>query len=143
MKEDKIIIHCTYTPPDMDVSAKDIDRWHKERGWSGCGYHFVIKRDGTVEKGRPVGTMGAHARGYNKHIGIALVGGAKRLEDGMLDDECNFNFKQYESLEYLIEELSETYATRYEVLGHCDLPNTEKTCPNFNASEFARGIMEQ
>ena len=45
---DKIIIHCSATPPDMHVDAERIDSWHKERGWSGIGYHYVIKRDGQI-----------------------------------------------------------------------------------------------
>ena len=38
----------------MHVDAKIIDKWHKERGWSGIGYHYVIKRDGQIELGRPI-----------------------------------------------------------------------------------------
>ncbi len=141
MKNDKIVIHCTYTPSDMNIGATEIDEWHRARGWRCIGYHLVIRRSGLIEDGRAIGTMGAHAKGYNKHIGIALVGGAKRLEDGMLDDECNFTFEQYASLKRLIEGLSETFDTKYTVIGHCDLPNTEKTCPNFNANALTGGIV--
>lgn len=49
---DKIILHCTATNPEQDFNAKDIDRWHKAKKWSGIGYHFVIKLDGTTECGR-------------------------------------------------------------------------------------------
>lgn len=44
-----------------DVSAKEIDRWHRERGWRGIGYHFVVRQDGSIEKGRRRDQVGAHA----------------------------------------------------------------------------------
>ena len=65
------IIHHTVS---HDVSAKEIDRWHKERGWEGIGYHFVIRKDGTVEEGRDIDKIGAHAIGRNQHVGIVLTG---------------------------------------------------------------------
>ena len=52
MIPNKIIIHCSATPRGVDYSAADIDKWHKQRGFRGIGYHYVIKLDGTIEKGR-------------------------------------------------------------------------------------------
>ena len=63
---DYIVIHCSATKPSMDhVDAKEIDRWHRQRGWRKIGYHWVIRRDGIVEEGRELGEVGAHARGFN------------------------------------------------------------------------------
>ena len=71
-----IAVHCAATTPDMDIGAATIDRWHKERGFSSIGYHYVIRRDGTLETGRPLNTPGAHVQGHNAHsIGICLAGG--------------------------------------------------------------------
>ncbi|MDD4980665.1 MAG: N-acetylmuramoyl-L-alanine amidase [Candidatus Omnitrophica bacterium] len=67
----RAVIHHSASP---DVSAKTIDKWHKERGWSGIGYHFVIRVDGKIEKGRPLSKKGAHAKGRNHYIGICLTG---------------------------------------------------------------------
>ena len=60
-----LVVHCAATPPEMDIGAKEIDLWHRQRGWSGIGYHFVIRRDGRVEAGRPLDRPGAHAQGFN------------------------------------------------------------------------------
>ena len=65
------VIHHTAS---HDVSASEIDRWHKARGWDGIGYHFVIRENGEVEKGRSLEKKGAHAKGRNHYIGIALTG---------------------------------------------------------------------
>ena len=71
-----IVIHCSQTKPSMDIGAKEIDRWHRERGWLKIGYHKVITRKGEVQNGRGIDEIGAHVRDHNHHsIGICLVGG--------------------------------------------------------------------
>ena len=57
-KIEKIILHCTDSPDHMNIGFKEINQWHKERGWlskSGisCGYHWIVKRNGKIEAGRP------------------------------------------------------------------------------------------
>lgn len=56
---DTIIIHCSATRAGQDLRAKDIDRMHKQRGFSQIGYNFVIDLDGMVENGRPLSIDGA------------------------------------------------------------------------------------
>ena len=71
---DMVVIHHT-GEADIDASAEQINEWHKKNGWAGIGYHFVIRKDGTIERGRPVDTIGAHAYGENSHtIGVHLSG---------------------------------------------------------------------
>ena len=80
---DAIIIHCSATRAGQDLRAKDIDRMHKQRGFSQIGYNFVIDLDGMVENGRPLSIDGAHCNtkgfsesSYNRHsIGICYIGG--------------------------------------------------------------------
>jgi len=71
-----IVIHCSTTKEGKDFGAADINRWHKERGFNGIGYHFVIRLDGTIEAGRQLELAGAHTTGHNKTtIGICYIGG--------------------------------------------------------------------
>ena len=73
----KIIIHCSDSPEGRDDKVEDIRRWHKNRGFSDIGYHFVIDLDGTIEPGRPICQAGAHCTGHNRDsIGICYIGGA-------------------------------------------------------------------
>jgi hypothetical protein len=65
------VIHHTAS---HDVSAKEIDRWHKERGFDSIGYHWVIRANGAIEKGRDIWKQGAHAKGRNQKTGIVLTG---------------------------------------------------------------------
>ena len=85
-KTDMIVIHHTGSVKDMDASASQIHSWHKNQGWSGIGYHFVIRKDGSVERGRPIWAVGAHAgeNGMNSHsIGIHLSGDFNRLTSNL------------------------------------------------------------
>ena len=55
--------------------AKDCHRWHLANGWSGCGYHFVVRKDGTIEEGRPLWAVGSHAQGANSDsVGVSCEG---------------------------------------------------------------------
>ena len=71
-----IVVHCTANKAGSTLRVKDIDRYHRSLGWKGCGYHYVIPTDGTIEKGRAEDLVGAHCKNHNKHsIGVAYVGG--------------------------------------------------------------------
>ncbi|WP_206734937.1 MULTISPECIES: peptidoglycan-binding protein [unclassified Bosea (in: a-proteobacteria)] len=73
---DTIFIHCTATPEGKDYTVDDIRSWHKQRGFSDIGYHYVIYRDGRIMVGRPIGQVGAHVESHNTgSIGISYVGG--------------------------------------------------------------------
>lgn len=133
---DQIVVHCAATPPDVDVGVEEIREWHLERGFNDVGYHYVIRRDGYVEDGRPVSKAGAHAKGYNHFsIGVCLVGGV--AEDGHTA-ESNFTRAQYGALEVLLDELTWSHK-KAEVLGHRDLPGVAKDCPSFNVKEWWYG----
>ena len=133
----KIIVHCSATPPSMDIGAKDIDAWHKSRGWSQIGYHYVIRRDGSIEDGRPVPIIGAHARGHNHDsIGVCLVGGVD--EETKKIAQNNFAVAQADSLEALLDHLMQEYKDITEIIGHRDV-DASKECPSFDIESFIFG----
>ena len=94
----KAVIHHTAS---HDVSVATIDEWHKERGWDGIGYHFVIRQNGIIEHGRLLSKKGAHAKGRNNWVGIALTG------------YDTFTREQIDSLRTLIETLKINYVERH------------------------------
>jgi len=128
-----IVIHCSQTRPSQKIGARDIDRWHRERGWLKIGYAKVIKRDGTVEQGRDDDELQAHVKDYN-HIStsICLIGGAK--EENWKEPEDNFTGEQWESLKKVLEEQVIKYPEA-RIVGHTNL-DENKTCPNFNVREY-------
>ena len=75
-KIDKIILHCSATKVGQHFTTENIDQWHKARGFSGIGYHYVIYLDGSVHKGRSEDQIGAHCLNHNSSsIGICYIGG--------------------------------------------------------------------
>jgi len=129
-----IAIHCSATPPTQDIGAKDIDRMHRLRGFRCIGYHYVIRRDGTVETGRPLTEPGAHVENWNHcSWGICLVGGV----DSKLKPEANFTPAQLATLSNLVSELLRR-APHATVQGHRDFPNVAKACPSFDVAHWLR-----
>ena len=131
-----IIIHCSATKAGQDFRAKDIDRWHRERGWDGIGYHKVIDLDGTIEPGRSETKPGAHCKGHNSDsIGICYIGG--------LDKNGKPADTRTELQKAALAGLVADYKRRFpnaKVVGHRDMPNVHKACPCFNAKEEYKNI---
>lgn len=121
-----ITVHCSATPPEQDVHVADIRRWHKKRGWRDVGYHFVIRRNGDVELGRPLSQTGAHVKGHNKgNIGVYMVGGCNSEQQ----PEDNFTLAQRKALFGLVAALQEQFLISDEnVKGHKDW-GVNKACP--------------
>ena len=124
-----IVIHCSAVKPDQQSSAAQIDSWHRQRGFKfGIGYHYVIRRDGTLEMGRPEYMVGAHCKNHNQHsIGVCYEGGLNARGDPA-DTRTP---QQRETMRQLINELRERYPKAI-VVGHHNL-NPLKACPCFDA----------
>jgi len=140
---DTIVIHCSATKPDHDVSLKDIRRWHKAKGWADVGYHFVVLPDGTIEEGREITRQGAHVRGHNVgSIGICYIGGLN--DEGKPAD--TITPEQVQSIANIIDNccLSDVYSIS-RLLGHRDFPNVNKACPCFDVGTkfFAEILIHQ
>ncbi|AZV02353.2 lysozyme, N-acetylmuramoyl-L-alanine amidase [Pectobacterium phage Q19] len=116
----------------MDIGVREIRQWHKEKGWLDVGYHFVIRRDGTLEEGRDVGAVGSHVQNYNADsVGICLVGGV----DDRNKFAANFTPAQMNVLRGLLENLK----TRYpgvNIRAHHDV--APKACPSFDLQRWLK-----
>ena len=73
---DHIVIHCSATREDRSLTVAELEENHRCRGFRGIGYHYYIRKDGTVINTRALELVGAHAKGHNSHsIGICYEGG--------------------------------------------------------------------
>ena len=141
-----IVVHHSHTKPGTKWDAKRIDEMHKnEKKLDGIGYHAVILRDGTIQRGRDLNIQGAHVLGKNKNkIGICLLGGkdTRKKDAGGKDPkeaDPNFSYLQYKSLVSLIRRIQAAYKkvnpeVEIEVVGHRDLAKTK--CPGFDVRRF-------
>lgn len=144
----RIFIHCTATREGQDVDAATIKRWHLNRGWKDIGYHFVIRLDGTIEKGRDEGVPGSHVAGFNTgSIGVVYVGGLDaqgKAKDTRTD-------AQERAMASLVRKLVEAYPGS-DVLGHRDAsPDLDgdgviekhewlKECPCFDVRKWWKEV---
>ena len=129
MGPERIILHCAETPDAGDqFGIEHINRWHRDNQWSPyvsidgkeiyCGYHYVIKRSGVVEIGRPEDVPGIHTKGHNANsIGICYMGTRRMTE------------MQLNSLVRLYKQIYSRHQIEPEnVFGHYEY-NEHKPCP--------------
>jgi N-acetylmuramoyl-L-alanine amidase len=122
-----IVIHYSSTYPDANVTRAVVDRWHRDRGFREIGYHWFIRRDGTLEEGRAEGTLGAHVRGHNSGtIGICWAGGLDR-NTGPNVGVWNPTPEQEACMVRLIRDIQARHPGATRVVGHNDLVAT--LCP--------------
>lgn len=117
-----LVIHQSGAEHEEGETAADIDRAHRLRGLLQIGYHYVIRRDGTVEPGRPLEIPGAHVRGFNQFsVGVCLIG---KLGEFPTDAQAR-----------AVTELANQLAANYPAIvmvGHQDLAGATKACPGFD-----------
>lgn len=130
-----LILHCSATPKGRDISAADIDRWHRLRGFDGIGYHYVIRLDGTVEQGRALNRAGAHCKGHNADsIGICYVGGLDA--DGKSPCDTRTEAQRVAMLALVRTLLSTYHLPLSAVHGHNEY--APKACPCFDVRQWLR-----
>ena len=130
---DCIVVHHIGMANNDDVSAETVHQWHLNNGWSGIGYHFVVHKNGIIERGRPLDAVGAHCWHHNAtSIGINLVGNFEQAEPTTV---------QLDSAMRLIAELSHRYKLKPgagTVFGHRDFNST--LCPGKNLYAKLSGL---
>ena len=129
---DTIVIHCSATPPTMDIGVEKIREWHvKDNGWDDVGYHHIITRDGTIEPARPEEMQGAHAPKVNhRSIAICMIGGS----DANGGWSNNFTNEQWVTLKALLLNLTKKYEIK-KIIGHYQVDD-KKECPSFKVPEY-------
>lgn len=143
------MLHCSATKESVDTTYETIEAGHKARGFNEIGYHYYIRKDGTVQQGREEHETGAHCLGYNdRAIGICYEGGLD--SDGNTKDTRTI--AQRKAIPLLIADI----LTRHKITricGHRDVsPDTNgngkvdsyewiKACPCFNAETEYKSML--
>ena len=130
-----IIIHCSATRETRDYTPEQLKHDHLQRGFIDVGYHYYIRRDGTVTQHRRLNEVGAHCRPFNRcSIGICYEGGL----DANGKPKDTRTIPQRGSLVSLLIQLKKQFPKAF-IRGHNEMPGaTPKACPCFKPStEFA------
>ena len=132
-----IVVHCSANREGCTLRMADIDRYHRSLGWNGCGYHYVIPIDGSIERGRAEETVGAHCRNHNRHsIGVCYIGGLSRDGKKPLDTRTA---AQKRTLRTILEQLHLRYPNAL-IVGHNVLEPRKPDCPGFDVVQEFRGL---
>jgi N-acetylmuramoyl-L-alanine amidase len=125
----KIVVHSTATPAGRDIDAKTITAWHRAKGYADIGYHYVIRLDGSIEKGRPDGRPGAHTLNHNGNsLGVVYAGGTKADAKTAEDTRTP---AQLAAMETLLRKLKAEWPAAV-ILGHRDNIGARTACPSFD-----------
>ena len=138
-KTEGIVLHHAAA---KSCTAEDVHRWHLANGWAGIGYHFFVRKDGSIYRGRPIDTVGAHTYGENDEtVGICFEGNFE-VED--------MPEKQIDSGIALVSWLLEIYPQITRISKHMD--HNATACPgrnfpfdrikNAKKSEHVKGTLE-
>jgi N-acetylmuramoyl-L-alanine amidase len=133
----EIIVHCTATPEGRYYDRRDVNAWHKQRGFEMIGYHYLILLDGTIQVGRPIGMIGAHCENHNTGtIGVSYVGGLTKDVKSAKDTRTP---QQRASLKWLVRSLKTKYSIHKRAKGHNEY--AQKACPSFRVQNDALGAI--
>ena len=128
---DTVFLHCSASDRPEHDSIQVIKKWHTDpkpqgKGWSDVGYHYFIRKDGTIERGRSLEKIPAAQKGYNSgSIAICAHG---------LDID-KFTEVQLEAVKDLCKTINLAYGNYLRFRGHCEV-NSNKTCPVFDYKEL-------
>ena len=104
------------------ASAADVDRWHKQNGWAGIGYHFYVRKNGSIYRGRPLGALGAHVSGKND-VSLGICAEGNYTTEQMSD-------AQKRAIAELLDYLKTNYYPNAEIVGHREIGSSD--CPGKN-----------
>lgn len=122
-----LIVHHSATP--QTVTMEDIRVWHRARGWSDIGYHYVIEGNGALRVGRSFWAMGAHAGGFNREtLGLCIVGDNTNAARRWIGTQLETAREVVKALEMLFPAI--------HVYGHNEVGTTKTACPGMSGDDL-------
>ena len=144
----EVIVHATETYTNKNIGAIEINNIHNALGHDGIGYHYVIRRDGRLQRGRPINRKGEHAvvNDHDKYsIGLVMVGGINVAsgDDNPTDYRSaqSFTREQYTTLEKFLRSFYRKYPGG-QVFGHNDIDESELD-PYFDVVDYVESVFRK
>jgi N-acetylmuramoyl-L-alanine amidase len=134
MKVEWLVVH--HSASDRATTTKeDIEKWHRDRGFSQIGYHKVIEGDGAIKDGRPESIAGAHAKGANNEsLGVCVCGN--------FEEETPMA-AQVDALKQVLTQWCKDHSLdESSIYGHFNVPGgeTATACPGKNMKAILGSI---
>lgn len=136
-----MIVHWTETHTNRNIGSEDINQYHLDLGIEGLGYHYVIRRDGSIQRGRPVNLEGEHTPDFDKgSIGVVFVGGIN-APTGTENSEnfvsaASLTRTQVNSFDHLCRAFLNRFDNGY-IFGHNDV-DADEFDPGFDVIEYTK-----
>ena len=139
-----VVWHWTANYSDQGyIGSEQINQMHIKKGWAGIGYHFIVKRDGSIQIGRDINATGAHVLDFNtRSVGISFVAGYK-CASTKYKDTPPFSEVGVESITQAQHEAFKRFMSAWyrvypggQAWGHVDFPNNKgKVDPGFDVGK--------
>ena len=144
----EVVVHWTDTYSNKNIGSEEINKTHIELGLPSIGYHYVIRRDGSLQRGRPVNEQGEHSvvNGHDQYsVGIVFVGGIN-VPSGTA---FSGNYRSVSSLTLsqmnTFKEFCQAFYNRYpgaQILGHNDIDVLEED-PGFDVRDYVEDLFNK
>ena len=144
----EVVVHWTETHTNKNIGSEEINKYHVDLGLEGIGYHYVIRRDGSLQRGRPVNIEGQHAPTNNhdkRSIAIVFVGGIN-VPTGTPNSE---NFLSAQSLTRsqlnTFDHFCRSFYTVFpggQIVGHSDIDEDEID-PGFEVINYVENVFDK
>lgn len=134
-KVTQCFIHCSADSNSKNDDVSVMARWHLQRGFAEVGYHYFIKKDGTLQEGRNIEEIPAAQNEFKTINGIKIGGNTNTiaicLHGGGGNPPINdFTQEQYKTLKNLCKSINNAYNGKITFHGHCEV--SSKACPVFD-----------
>lgn len=140
----QFIAHWAGTYTNQNLGADEIHQWHLDKGWSGIGYHYVIRRDGRLQRGRPLDRTGAHSGAYghnNYSIGITFMAGyncpSGTPNPNRYISSDSINSQQMATFKMFCQGFYDVWPGG-QALGHYHTTDKGKVDPGFDVLEYVK-----
>lgn len=144
----EVVVHATDTFTNKNIGSVEINEIHNQLGHDGIGYHYIIRRDGRLQRGRPPNKVGEHAPTNNhntRSLGVALVGGINASSGiknpSELRSAQSFTREQFTTLEKFLSIYYQKYPGG-QVFGHNDVDVSEFD-PYFDVPDYVEAVFRK
>ena len=142
----EVVCHWTETPTNKNIGSEEINNLHVDQGLNGIGYHYVIRRDGSIQRGRPVNIEGEHALDHNQRsIAVCFVGGinvpSETINITQFISVQSLTRSQFNSFDHFCRAFYNVWPGG-QVLGHSDIDNLTND-PGFDVRAYVKANFDK